>query len=315
MKLRIVLPLALLILLGLGIITLSLGPRVPPAPPVPVPNGRDDFLAAAQCAVPLPDGWEKLDSPALRALVVSNAPALALVRTGLTHACLVPPIADGTKMEGHMKTLSNSKLLANIFAAEHRLALLEQRTNDAAQAALDCLRFGQENARGGPLIDCLVGVAIRAMGLARLETVLPTLDAASLRQVTASLDRLYTARETFAEVIANENRYVRSFPLNSRLAGRVSAWINGDTVMAKAEQKVTASQLRLAQTLTEAATRACQLEHGAWPTNTQMLVPSSWSDPGEHTSGDAAGEDSVRLLEKNAASENGATPLAAAEYP
>ena len=75
---------ALLMLAFLGI------DRNPPAPPLPVPNGYDDFLkASVVMSGDLMSDTSGFDRAAVQALVSTNAEALRLVRLGLTRNCSV----------------------------------------------------------------------------------------------------------------------------------------------------------------------------------------------------------------------------------
>src|SRR5262245_21166679 len=64
---------------------------VRPSPVVlPSPNGYDDIVKAGAMQVVLQGDYRQLTEPELRQLVASNAPALALLRTGLSRECRVP---------------------------------------------------------------------------------------------------------------------------------------------------------------------------------------------------------------------------------
>lgn len=278
MKLRILLPLAALVLVALAGLTLLFGPRTPTAKPLPVPNGYDDFLAAVKVISSVPptkEDWQKLDLVALRTFVASNAPALARARMGLTRQCRLPPISSLTNLEAHIAQIGGFKRTAQAFAAESRLAALEQRTNAAALAALDCIRFGQESTRGGPLIDSLVGVAIRAIGLAQLNRVVVSVDAPTLKQLAGDLEAILATRETSAEVMANEELFTHNaFPLSQRIAGRIATWTSGDQSIAKTMQKLDADAQSLARTMLDCAALAYQLDHGNPPQSLTNLVPT-----------------------------------------
>ena len=273
MKLRTVLLLAAVVLVALVAATLLLGPSTPAAKPIPVPNGYDDFIAAGKLIAARTPDWQTLDLPALRTLVASNAPALALVRTGLTKQCLVPPAGSRTNMDAYLERLAGFKRTALAFSAETRVAATDGRTNAAALAALDCIRFGQETVRGGPIIDHLVGVAIRALGFARLQPLLPALDAPTLKRATADLEHVWTTRETIAEVEANEARWVRAnFPLAQRTAYKFVSFFQ-PSLARNPLAKLDPSYQQVAHTMLDCAARAYEQETGSPPAGVTNLGP------------------------------------------
>ena len=79
--------------------------------------------------------------------------------------------------QAHLSELAGLKRLAQAFVAEGRLAEKENRFGDAAKSYLDVIRLGNNPARGGILIDAMVGIAIEAMGTAGLQKLVDQLDA------------------------------------------------------------------------------------------------------------------------------------------
>ena len=199
---------AVLALVVLLIVTL--GPSPAPAP-LPNPNGYDDFLKAGAAATLNVGDYNILSNAALRALVVTNAEALRLLRIGLTHKCAVPPDTAITNTSGLLSDLAGMKRLAQLLAAE---GLLYQQDNQPAQAVrtyLDAIHFGNEISRGGVLINRLVGVACEAIGRAPLARLAPSLTTDQARQVIPELERVDATRVTWDEVCVAEKRYVRHY--------------------------------------------------------------------------------------------------------
>lgn len=254
------------------------GLRRPAVPPLPVPNGWEDVLAAQSLAPEAVSDWQRLELEELRRLVATNLPALALVRTGLTRECRMP-LGKQESMDLELAQLGGLKRVAQAFAAESRLALADGRTNAAALAVLDCVRFSQESVRGGPVIAALVGAALRNLGLAQLGAALPSLDAATLRQLATGFEQALATRESAADVRENEARWVREvFSPSQRLAGWVVGWFQPSSIAAGLV-KVEQSHQGLAQAMLDCAARAYELEHGAAPRSVADLVPAYLKQP------------------------------------
>ena len=93
--------------------------------------------------------------------------------------------------------------------AEGRLAEMENRPGDAVKSYLDAIRLGNKSARGGILIDQLVGTAIEAIGTSHLQKLVDRLDAKSCRETAATLETLDAQRQTWNEVMQQEHAWSR----------------------------------------------------------------------------------------------------------
>lgn len=161
--------------IALGLFILKTKPP-PTRPPLPSPNGYDDFMKAAQMLAANTSDFHQLGEERLRKLVTQNKASIQLVRTGLSRKCRVPIVYSLAYLKRHLPQVTSVKRLAQALAAEGRLAEWEHRNGEAAEAYLDIIRLGQEASRGGMLIDGLVGIACEAIGLDGLQTVLTNLE-------------------------------------------------------------------------------------------------------------------------------------------
>src|SRR4029077_9002226 len=157
-------------------------------PPLPQPNGYDDFLKASGLTAGDFSNYPVMTADELRPMVATNAEALRLVRIGLKRECRVPLTYSATNFQAHIPDLAGIKRLAQLLAAEGRLAELKQRPADAAESYLLTIRLGQASSRGGLMIHCLVGIAVQAIGANPAEKLLPKLDAKTCRQFAAALE-------------------------------------------------------------------------------------------------------------------------------
>jgi hypothetical protein len=143
-----------------GFLVSELPGPLPPLRPLPNPNGYDDLVKAGQMVSSNSWNFEQMTGDQRRETVSADAAALALARTGLSHECRVPLQFLPSQFEGHLSELADLKKLAQAFMAEGRFAEDKGSFGDAAGTYLDLIRLGDHSARGGVLIDALVGVAI-----------------------------------------------------------------------------------------------------------------------------------------------------------
>lgn len=177
---------------------------------MPVPNGYDDFLKAGTTVVAPPNDLDQLTLDQLNRYVAANAEPLKLVRVGLARQVAVPIEYSLAWTEQHMTSLSSMKGLHRAFVAEAKLAELQGRTNDAARAFIDSIRFAQEIVRGGLLIDGLVGLACEKYGATGLAQLADHLNPATCRDVSSELKQINSNRARATDVEAQERDWARS---------------------------------------------------------------------------------------------------------
>jgi len=271
---RLVALIALVIALSLlALIFLRLAS--PPAPaPLPNPNGYDDFRTAAAQLVGDPGNASTLDHDSLQALVSTNAESLRLVRLGLSRQCALPADSAMANVPGMLSQLADEKRLAQLLAAEGRLAEMDNRAADAARSYVDAIRFGNEISRGGFIIVRLVGVACEAIGQQPLTKLAPKLNPAEARQVMIDLEKVDQMGVTWAEILRNENRFAH-YQLGKGLnpfvwvVTRPQAW--RARRVAETRHKRIVAHLRLL-TL-ELALRVYQAGQGRAPASLDQLIP------------------------------------------
>ena len=256
---------------------LALRPSEPATPPLPDPNGYHDFVQAGQMLKADAADFQQASADQLQATVASNAPALAVLRQGLTNECRVVIAFTQAETAGWMNDVATFKSLGRALAAEARLAELEHRKPEALETWLQIVEFGVECSRGGVLIHRLVGIAVGAIGIRGVDSISPHLTPDQRRQAIARLELLLDSREPVAAVIENELDWSRSI-------GGVRHWIAGvaqyrslfparkaaqthSASLAKNEQKFMASLLEL-------AAGAYELETGEAPASASDLVPA-----------------------------------------
>jgi hypothetical protein len=251
---------------------------LPPIAPLPNPNGYNDLVKAGQMITSGPGDYQQLNQlnqQRLGELVAANAEALQLLRAGLSNQCRVPAQQlSQTDMANHLNELAGLKRLAWVLAAEGKLDEIENRPNDAAKSYLDVIHFGNESARGGVLIDELVGTAIEAIGVANLQKLVGQLDAKSCHESAAALETLDSQKQTWQQVVQQERDWSRrAFPGLGNELVRLISRNSLNKAFQKAEEKFNNQQTKMRQLTVALAARAYELDKGHPPANIADLVP------------------------------------------
>jgi hypothetical protein len=247
--------------------------RTPP-PPLPNPNGYDDFLKATALLTGNGIDADTLDHDALRALVSTNAESLRLLRLGMTRQCALPAYSATTNGSGMLRDLGAMKQLVQMLRAEGRLREMDNRLADAAQSYVDGIRFGNEMGRGGLIIHRLVGIAYEAIADVPLRKLVPKLNPQEARPVIAELEKIDSTRFTWEEIQRNENRFYL-YKLRKRF--NPITWVTEQwqrrhiDPFAERQHNRAIAQERLLTA--ELAVRCYQSELGRMPPSLEQLVP------------------------------------------
>jgi hypothetical protein len=238
--------------------------------PIPNPNGYDNLLNAAN-VIGLNGSITSymLNPSGLAETVAKDAEALQLARTGLGRECRVP-MEDWSRASGRRAEARLAfRRLAFAFEYEGRLAEVESRPADAAQSYLAITRVGQEITRGGVVIDAMDGATVEGSGLAPLEKLVASLNAAQCQQVILALDSADAKRETVESIVHQEKIWGR----------RAFGWRYYMHPIVIAQQKhrascITVESDRTRKLMIALAARAFELEHGVKPKPINDLVPA-----------------------------------------
>src|SRR5437899_920835 len=106
-----------------------------------------------------------------------------------------------------------------------------------------CIRANCQSARGGFLLDKLVGIALESIGLKPLEKLSQTLDAKQCRQTIQQLEIVEANEEPPQEVFQKEAALTHHAPLSQRLAAMV-AFKSIQSNQQKCQQKIRAAEKR-----------------------------------------------------------------------
>ena len=262
----------MLILLGAGAYGIVKLNRKAPLPPLPSPNGNDDFVKAQKLLVGNPADFERGSLEELRKHLTENAEVLKLVREGLAKQCRVPLLFSTNYLT--LRSLSDVKRVTRLLEAEGRLAELERRTNDAVRIYLETIRYGQESCRGGVMIDHLVGIACGTIGINALQQLTSTLDAATCRATAVQLQQLERQQESPKDVLRNEAEWVRrTIPVWQRVPAMIPLVSLTRRAQNNFMTRCNQSGLQLKRLIVDQAVRAYELDRGQHPKSLDQLVP------------------------------------------
>ncbi len=248
--------------------------RKSPLPPLPSPNGNDDFVKAQKLMVGNPADFERGSLEELRKHLAENAEVLRLVQEGLTKRCRVPISYSTNHLV--LRSLSDVKKLARLLEAAGRLAELERRTNDAARIYLETIRYGEESCRGGVMMDRLVGIVCETIGVNSLQKITGALDAATCRVLSKQLQEFERREESVTEVLRNEAEWVRrTFPLWQRIPAMIPIESLNPTKRVQKDfvKKCNQSEIPFKRLIINLAVRAYELDRGQQPKSLNELVP------------------------------------------
>jgi len=271
----VLIPAALILTIAIPLIFQMLQP-LPPVPPLPNPNGYVDLVKAGEMISADTGKFDQMSPAELRNLVATNAGAVVLAHAGLSNQCRVTTQFTKTYLDlnNHFVELSALKNLAHALMAEGKLAESENHPGDAAKIYLETVHLGNESARGGILIDQLLGTAGEAIGTRALEKISGSLDAKSCRETAATLAALDAQRQTWLEVMQQEQAWSRrTYP---GLRDRFQAMMTANSVkkmFEKAWQKFAEQQLKTRQLMVQLAARAYALDNGKPAASLADLVP------------------------------------------
>ena len=249
-----------------------------PQPPafiaLPVPNGYDAFLQAGALVQQQTGNFTKMNEVELHDLVEANSNALQVARAGLMEKSRVPLQFSEQFILNHSSEALHIRLLAEAFAAQGRLAEMEQRTNDAARAYLDAARLGINSRQGGMLIDAMLGCGTEGLGTTRLQNIVPSLDSKTSVEMAKELGALETNAESWEQVLENDKNWSRrAFPgLQYRMAS-LFFWNQTRANQVKAKKTFTNHESSTHRLILDLVAHAYQLDKGHRPTNVAELVP------------------------------------------
>ena len=210
----------------------------------------------------------------LAALVATNAEALKLVRAGLGRESRVTVDYSTNYPATLMPELASLKRLALLMVAVGRLAELENRSDDAAEAYLTGVHFAAGTCRGGLVISKLVGIACENIALNPLMAVLPGVDPTRYGGIARALEAVDGQEEPLASIWKQENLWdKKAFGVRGQIEALLTYKMRRQSEAA-VTAKIQATQLRRRWIMIRYAEAAYALDHdGRTEKSLPELVP------------------------------------------
>jgi len=270
------LPLLLLVLIGGS--WLAFRSMFPPfTPPVlPVPNGYDQLLQAAEMLAPRTGFFYEMSEEDLAAIVEQNGPALVLAREALQKECLVTLnwSADQAWFDMHIDRIGSMKGLARAFAAAARQAKNNHQMDEAVRCGLDAIELAQATAQGGLVIDRMKAGGVYYTAIYSLRDQVEQLSQDDCRRLQKKLRASPLQLGPLDEFLRRDTVFIRQIhgPLQSIMMSRGIRSQSQQTLATLQEFDLQYLALnRLLQT--HLALRAYQLDKNHFPPTLDALVP------------------------------------------
>lgn len=253
----------------------NIGRRTPATKPaMPMPNGYNDLLLAAQqfSRMRVPDP-ERASQEELRAFLDAQTPLFEQIRQGLGRECRV---ALAYRFRDLMRSPEVFHGAARALAAEARLAEIEGRRADAVDSYEDIIRLGQAIAGGGLAVDAGHGQRVETLGLRGLAKLSSQFSEPECRKAIQFLMEADKSRPSRDDVEAQELLWFReAYGLHGRLMLSGGQVLGEDTsaIANVPEGFGLSTQARTRLLICELALQAYRLKHGREADSLDDLVP------------------------------------------
>lgn len=252
----------------------------PFTPPVlPVPNGYDELLQAAEMLAPRTGFYREMDEEELASIVEQNKPALALAREALQKECVVSIdwSADLAWLDNvHLKRIGTLKELARAFAAAARQAKNSGQMGEAVQCGLDALQLAQATAPGGLIIDRMMAGGVHYTAIYSLRDQVEQLSRDECVRLQKKLHASPLQLDPLDEIFRREEVFFR------QINGRLLTMMMTAQGVFRDQRKQTLATVKESDKLhvaldtllqTHLALRAFQLDKKRFPEKLEELVP------------------------------------------
>jgi hypothetical protein len=182
----------------------AIDPIAMPDRQMPAENARDDFMRAARLAMAVkhksPDDSPYPDTlwnfPGFQGCAGDAEPVLAALHDGFKKTFMAPTPAQ----RGPSDLSSMREMGRDLEGASDYYVIVGQPMR-SAEVKLDLWQASVMSARGGDMMDALVGIAIEHMALRGFEELLPKLTAPELARVAARVDAVAALRTPYADTL------------------------------------------------------------------------------------------------------------------
>lgn len=181
-------------------------PRIPPLPPLPVPNAFDDYLAAGKMLQANGSTNAMYTNTGVsltgeQSVVAKNQAVLVRLRQASGKACVVPM---RSRSDVSVFDLDYTRDLARLLSGEADVKAAEGDFAGAFSASLDILQMGQDFSQNGGLIQELLVQAIQAIAHVSMLANIEKLPAADCDRVANRLQGLLKARIPYIQFLKED---------------------------------------------------------------------------------------------------------------
>ncbi len=148
-----------------------------------------------------PDRVSRIAPSERKALLLANAEALRLLRTGLRHEYREPPVLSFDAPSDHYRGYLH---LAYLLVAEAQDRARRGDMEGALESSLDAIRLGTLVARGAPMVGWHVAAKCRAIGRAALWEIMDSLSRDQMLRAAKELQTLHASETSILEALENE---------------------------------------------------------------------------------------------------------------
>jgi hypothetical protein len=174
MKLKIALGVVLSLLVVFTAFAWLSAPRSPNGPP-PSPNAFDMLIQAGTQMTPVPMDFDtSQDIDALKAYLDENVDSLALIDQAADQQCMVPESQLVMTDEAY-EAVGSIRGVSRLQFVKARVAELEGRSADSADALAKMAVVGKMSSDGGLMVHELVAIAVESQALESLMQLAPNL--------------------------------------------------------------------------------------------------------------------------------------------
>ena len=178
------------------------------SPALPNPNGYDDFRDAAKITRTSAASVSDMTIAELQSYVEKEAKALEFVKRGLKKECAVTVGYSNDWMKVRIPELAGFKALSSVLNAEARL-IGTTNVSAGARAYVEALRFSDAVARGGLIIDHLIGLSFQHAPAKKLKELKDQLSVEEVREIFDAVEKIYQNRQPAKEVADRDLQWAR----------------------------------------------------------------------------------------------------------
>ncbi len=251
-------------------------------PELPDPNGYEKLLVATDMLHPRTGFYDEMEAEELAEVVEHNRPALRLARMGLREECAVTLVWGGDRTwldTVHSARNAKNRNLSRAFTAEALYESQQGNVDPAIQCGLDSIQSGMAVAKGGLVVDWMIGYSNVYRGMAALRTIVNSMSKSQSNELIDHFEGEPFEFEDPNSLLKRELAFFEQMhgPVEWFMIGKVakSQQQSMRTELPSIEKRYTVYKDLL---ITHFALRCFKIDHGRFPEDLEELVPNYLSE-------------------------------------